>query len=190
MIPSLLPSLSPLLPFIFPPLFLAPITQHNPTLAEVFLLHLHTAHPDHRGTYIDALASLPPTLPSLDLISKLLREPVSGAEEENDVSLGEVVRFDVLGRFWGQVVDQLDGLEVRRRAGSGGSGQVEEELARGVSIVRTVSLPPPPPLSAPSSLSLCAFACRRVPLILLPLFPLFPSPSSPSPPPLSFHHLS
>ncbi|KAL7412125.1 hypothetical protein BDY24DRAFT_393333 [Mrakia frigida] len=136
LVPSLLPPHTSLLPLLFPPSDLPTTTQHNPDLSSLLLLHLHTHQPDHRVFYLDALSTLPPTLPSLDLISKLLREPPKSNGEEEDVSLAEVVRYDVLGRFFGGVVDQLDGLELRKKlqGEQEGGTRVEEELARGVSI--------------------------------------------------------
>lgn len=49
----------------------------------------------------------------------------------------------MLGRFFGGVVDQLDGLELRKKlqGEQEGGTRVEEELARGVSIVRPTFFP-------------------------------------------------
>jgi hypothetical protein len=114
-----------LLPSLFPSTSLHQTSQHNPELVkrllETIAGHSDAAAPVAR--YLDAVGKLALALPSLELLSKLLREPGP---------LSDAVRLDSLGPFITRAFDHVDGLEARSRAGE---AQVETEIARSIEIV-------------------------------------------------------
>ena len=123
--PPLAGSYSDLLPALFPSTCLHCTARHNPDLVKAFIIQLlsNSTATDALDTYLDALATLPPTLPSLELLSKLLREPGVVAQ---------TIKSEALGRFCTRAVTRLDELELRKKAGD---GQVDEAVSRGVEVV-------------------------------------------------------
>lgn len=114
-----------LLPALFPSTCLHCTARHNLDLVKAFIIQL-LSNPTATvalDTYLYALATLPPTLPSLELLSKLLREP--GA-------VADIIKAEALGRFCTGAVTRLDELELRRKAGD---SQVDEAVSRGVEVV-------------------------------------------------------
>lgn len=98
------------------------IVANNPNLAYQLFLALLTAA-DHRSQgpypYLDVLAKLPPTLPSFDLLVRLLRDmsiiidPVTGGK----TTVADIVRVEVLGRFIHESIKWLDIAEKEEREG-------------------------------------------------------------------------
>lgn len=84
----------------FPPKHLQHFAQHNVILASVILTRvLCSPHPI--GGYLEALRQLPPSLPTFDVIAKLLGSPVKFPEVPGDhpKTVGEFIKKFVLGGF-------------------------------------------------------------------------------------------
>ncbi|KAJ7639901.1 hypothetical protein B0H17DRAFT_1216761 [Mycena rosella] len=105
-------NLTPLLPalaasqLVTPP-DLAPLAAHNPALAHPLFAALLAGPAPASARYIAALASLPPTLPTFDVLGRLLRDPAVAA----------LVRTAVIGRFISASIDWLDRAEREEREG-------------------------------------------------------------------------
>jgi len=117
--------LSPLIPQLTSPsmlvsLDLPPIVAHNPAIATPLLVSLLTLPPsDASGAYLDVLAQLPPTLPTFDVLGRLLRDitPVTDSITGGKVTVADVVRMEVLGPFIHQCVLWIDHAEHEEREG-------------------------------------------------------------------------
>jgi hypothetical protein len=125
---------------------LAPIIAHNTTLAHPLFVALLLAPPPapsasefddddfpsissysgnipvpfSTATYLQVLTSLPPTLPTFDLLGRLLRDNTEiGVTKENGakLSVSALVKAEVLGRFVSASVDWLDRAERDEREG-------------------------------------------------------------------------
>ncbi|KZP13985.1 hypothetical protein FIBSPDRAFT_752547 [Athelia psychrophila] len=126
--------LVPALPdLIAPPMItsldLTPLIAHNPTLAHPLLIALlapraptksksqPSSSPEDPAAlnipaYLDVLRHMPPTLPSFDLLGRLLRDPTPGT-----TTVADLVRGDVLGRFIHEAVNWLDNAEREAKEG-------------------------------------------------------------------------
>ncbi|OSD03750.1 hypothetical protein PYCCODRAFT_1451490 [Trametes coccinea BRFM310] len=99
------------------------IIAHNPPLAHPLLNGLLSADsplapgPD---VYLDVLRRLPPTLPSFDLMGRLLRDTtaVRDAATGGRTTIADLVRVDVLGWFIHECVSWLDRAEQDEREGN------------------------------------------------------------------------
>jgi hypothetical protein len=99
---------------------LPPIVAHNPTIATPLLVSLLTLPPsDASGAYLDVLAQLPPTLPTFDVLGRLLRDttPVTDCITGGKVTVADVVRMEVLGPFIHQCILWIDHAEREEREG-------------------------------------------------------------------------
>lgn len=101
---------------------LPPIVANNPNLAhQLFLALLTAANAQLQGPYpyLDVLTGLPPTLPSFDLLIRLLQDtsividPATGGK----TTIADIVRIEVLGRFIHESIKWLDNAEREEREG-------------------------------------------------------------------------
>ena len=105
---------------------LSPLISHNPTLAHPLIVALMTAsvlepsdsypvglHVPDPSAYLDVLRYLPPTLPTFDLLGRLLRD----ATRIGNITIADLVRSEVLGRFIHESINWLDRAESEEREG-------------------------------------------------------------------------
>ncbi|KAF9017239.1 hypothetical protein BDZ89DRAFT_1140856 [Hymenopellis radicata] len=104
------------------PFDLPSIVTHNPTLAHpLFVALLSTttsadaADLSLPSPFLDVLPTLPPTLPSFDLMGRLLRDPTTAAD--GTTSVADLVRSEVLGRFILECINWLDHAEIQEKEG-------------------------------------------------------------------------
>ncbi|KAF8902991.1 hypothetical protein CPB85DRAFT_1320780 [Mucidula mucida] len=104
------------------PFDLPSIVTHNPTLAHplfVALLSVTTsadaADLSLPSPFLDVLPTLPPTLPSFDLMGRLLRDPTTAAD--GTTSVADLIRSEVLGRFILECINWLDHAEIQEKEG-------------------------------------------------------------------------
>ncbi|KAI9456124.1 hypothetical protein BJY52DRAFT_1277335 [Lactarius psammicola] len=117
--------LGPLIPQLTSPsvlisLDLPPIIAHNPTIATPLLVSLLTLPPsDASGAFLDVLTQLSPTLPTFDVIGRLLRDatPATDSITGRKVTVADIVRMDVLGPLIHQSILWLDRAEREERDG-------------------------------------------------------------------------
>ncbi|KAI6030120.1 hypothetical protein EDC04DRAFT_2869041 [Pisolithus marmoratus] len=121
--------LTPLIPNLTSPpvitsMDLPPIVAHNPNIAYQLVLALLTsdplnAQPQGPSAYIDVLKHLPPTLPSFDLLVRLLQDtttlidPTTGGK----TTVADVVHVEVLGRFIHESIKWLENADREEREG-------------------------------------------------------------------------
>jgi hypothetical protein len=102
---------------------LPPIVSYNPNLAYKLVVALLMAPPNNLAQgiflYLDALTSLPPTLPSFDLLGRLLREPstIPDPSTGGKTTITDVIRSEVLGRFIHESIRWLENAEREEREG-------------------------------------------------------------------------
>ncbi|KAG9310803.1 hypothetical protein JVU11DRAFT_8655 [Chiua virens] len=97
------------------------IVANNPNLAYQLFLALLAANAQPHGPYpyLDVLTKLPPTLPSFDLLGRLLldtsivTDPATGGK----TTFADIVRIEVLGRFIHESMKWLDNAEREERDG-------------------------------------------------------------------------
>lgn len=121
-------TLTPLIPRLTSPTMitsvdLPPIVSYNPNLAYQLVIALLMAPPNNLAqdifVYLDALTYLPPTLPSFDLLGRLLRDssaildPSTGGK----TTIADIVRSEVLGRFIHEGIRWLESAEREEREG-------------------------------------------------------------------------
>lgn len=96
---------------------LPPLIAHNPTLAHPILAAL-LAQP-YVDTYLDVLRHLPPTLPSFDLLGRLLRDATVVVDRTTGgrTTVADLIRSEVLGWFLHESMQWLDRAEEDERAG-------------------------------------------------------------------------
>ncbi|KAK0434259.1 uncharacterized protein EV420DRAFT_1597639 [Desarmillaria tabescens] len=100
------------------PLDLAPIITNNPNLAHPLFVALLSTGPSESNLpspFLDILSSLPPTLPSFDLMGRLLREPTMSAN--GSITIADLVRTEALGRFVHECINWLDQAELQEKEG-------------------------------------------------------------------------
>jgi len=112
------------------------IVANNPNLAhQLFLALLTAANAQLQGPYpyLDVLTRLPPTLPSFDLLIRLLQDtsividPATGGK----TTIADIVRVEVLGRFIHESIKWLDNVEREEREGF----VSDDRFAKGVQTV-------------------------------------------------------
>ncbi|KAI9509921.1 hypothetical protein F5148DRAFT_1183918 [Russula earlei] len=99
---------------------LPPIVAHNPTIATTLVISLLTLPPsDVSVAYLDVLTQLPPTLPTFDVIGRLLHDttPATDSLTGGGVAVADVVRMEVLGPFIHQSILWIDRAEREEREG-------------------------------------------------------------------------
>lgn len=117
--------LGPLIPQLTSPsvlisLDIQPIIAHNPTIATPLLVSLLTLPPsDASGAFLDVLTQLAPTLPTFDVIGRLLRDttPATNSISGGKVTVADIVRMEVLGPLIHQCILWLDRAEREERDG-------------------------------------------------------------------------
>lgn len=121
--------LTPLIPNLTSPpvitsMDLPPIVAHNPNIAYQLVLALLTsnplnAQPQGPSAYIDALKQLPPTLPSFDLLVRLLQDTTTLTDSATGgkTTVADVVHLEVLGRFIHECIKWLENAERGEREG-------------------------------------------------------------------------
>ena len=134
--------LGPLIPQLTSPsvlisLDIPPIIAHNPTIATpllVSLLSLPTS--DASGAFLDVLTQLVPTLPTFDVIGRLLRDTTSATDSitGGKVTVADIVRMEVLGPLIHQCILWLDCAEREERDGL----ISDDRFAKGVQNVLSV----------------------------------------------------
>jgi hypothetical protein len=104
---------------------LAPLISHNPTLAHPLFVALvvsstASTYPSSElqtqvpSAFLDVLPFLPPTLPTFDLMGRLLRDhTVFGG----DITIADLVRSETLGRFIHESINWLERAENEEREG-------------------------------------------------------------------------
>ncbi|CDO75049.1 hypothetical protein BN946_scf184757.g4 [Trametes cinnabarina] len=121
---TLLPALPQLVsPPVVTSVDLPGIIANNPSLAYPLLnglLSAESALSPGPDVYLDVLRRLPPTLPSFDLIGRLLRDTtaVTDATTGGRTTIADLVRVDVLGWFIHECVSWLDRAERDEREGN------------------------------------------------------------------------
>jgi hypothetical protein len=117
--------LCPLIPQLTSPpvlisIDLPPIIAHNPAIATPLVVSLLALPPsDLSVAYLDVLAQLPPTLPTFDVIGRLLHDttPSMDSITGGKVTVADVVRMEVLGPFIHQCIMWIDRAELEEREG-------------------------------------------------------------------------
>ncbi|KIJ64240.1 hypothetical protein HYDPIDRAFT_112200 [Hydnomerulius pinastri MD-312] len=121
--------LTPLIPNLTSPTMitsmdLPPIVSHNSNIAHQLFLALLTATSSNTqsqgpSVYLDVLKQLPPTLPSFDLLVRLLRDTstVTDPTTGGRTTIADLVRMEVLGRFIHESIRWLDNAEREEREG-------------------------------------------------------------------------
>ncbi|KAI0651362.1 hypothetical protein C8Q79DRAFT_897753 [Trametes meyenii] len=97
------------------------IIANNSTIAHPLLNALLVADSElGPETYLDVLRHLPPTLPSFDLMGRLLRDatPMTDMHTGGRTTIADVVRTEVLGWFIQECVSWLDRAEQDERDGN------------------------------------------------------------------------
>ena len=121
---------------------LPPIVAHNPNVAYQLVLALLTTapinvHPHGPSVYLDALKQLPPTLPSFDLLARLLLDTTSLTDYATGgkTTVTDMVRLEVLGRFFHESIKWLENAEREERDGL----ISDDRFAKGVQNVRAMA---------------------------------------------------
>jgi hypothetical protein len=136
------------------PLDLAPIITYNPTLAHpLFVALLATSSSDAYlpSPFLDILPFMTPNLQTFDLMGRLLRDNTKTAA--GHITVGELVRSEVLGRFIHESINWIEEAERQEREGS----ISDDRFAKGVQNV-----------SPCSCLWNLADNCTALPLLPLP----------------------
>lgn len=109
------------------------LIAHNPILAHPILVSLLTllpskSNPNGASTYLDVLAQLPPTLATLDVVGRLLRDttPAVDLTTGGKSTIADMVRSEMLGKFVQQSVMWVDERERERREGLSGDDRFEK----------------------------------------------------------------
>ncbi|KIP01847.1 hypothetical protein PHLGIDRAFT_96635 [Phlebiopsis gigantea 11061_1 CR5-6] len=96
---------------------LRPLIAHNPTLAHPILTAL-LAQP-LIDTYLDVLRHVPPTLPTFDLLGRLLRDTTAVIDRTTGgrTTIADLIRSEVLGWFLHESMLWLDKAQEEEQAG-------------------------------------------------------------------------
>jgi CCR4-NOT transcription complex subunit 11 len=124
---------------------LFPLISYNPTLAHPLFVALVTSaltttsnslHALEQqqfqvpSAYLEVLSRLPPTLPTFDLLGRLLRDPTT----IGGTTIADLVRVEVLGRFIHESIKWLDRAENEEREGM----ISDDRFPKGVQNVRLI----------------------------------------------------
>ena len=116
---------------------LPPIIAHNPAIATPLVVSLLALPPsDASVAYLDVLAQLPPTLPTFDVIGRLLHDttPSTDSVTGGKVTVADIVRMEVLGPFIHQCILWIDRAEREEHEGL----ISDDRYAKGVQNVLTL----------------------------------------------------
>ncbi|KAI0944390.1 hypothetical protein AcW1_002117 [Taiwanofungus camphoratus] len=104
---------------------LPPLISNNPTLAQPLLTALLSLPPSVTngqgpGVYLEVLKHLPPTLPSFDLLGRLIRDTtlVTDVTTGGLTTIADLVRMETLGWFIHESITWLEKAEQEEREGS------------------------------------------------------------------------
>ncbi len=125
-------------PSVITSLDLSSILATNPALGHPLVTSLLTSNSDTGPEpYLDVLKHLPPTLPSFDLIGRLLRDSTSVTDitTGGKTTIADLVRTEMLGWFIHECIMWLDRAEQDEREGN----ISDDRFAKGVQNVRAVS---------------------------------------------------
>lgn len=118
---------------------IVPLITNNPSLAHPLFLSLLSApysstNPEALFRHLDVLKYLPPTLPTFDLLGRLLREPKEITDEATGArtTIADLVRMEVLGWFIHECINWLDAAEIEQEEGL----ISDDRFAKGVQNVR------------------------------------------------------
>lgn len=116
------------------------ILATNPTLGHPLVIALLSADPDPDVSlepFLDVLKYLPPSLPSFDLIGRLLRDSTAIVDVATGgrTTIADLVRTEVLGWFIHSCVAWLDRAEQDEREGN----ISDDRFVKGVQNVRNSS---------------------------------------------------
>ncbi|KZT05250.1 uncharacterized protein LAESUDRAFT_737602 [Laetiporus sulphureus 93-53] len=121
---TLLPALPQLTsPPVLTSVDLPQLIAYNPTLVHPLLSALLSSaavNDNDLMLYLDVLRHLPPSLPSFDLVGRLLRDPtpVMDSTTGGKTTIADLVRTEVLGWFIHECIAWLDRAEEQEREGS------------------------------------------------------------------------
>ncbi|KAL1703995.1 hypothetical protein EV121DRAFT_280696 [Schizophyllum commune] len=91
---------------------LPPLVQYNPVVAHPLLVTLLTSSDSPiPSPVLDVLPTLAPRLQTLDLMGRLLRDTTPTSIERDALTVGELVRAEVLDRFVHEAIEYLDAVE-------------------------------------------------------------------------------
>lgn len=110
----------------------------NPTIAHpLFVGLISSSNPENNNpsAFLHVLPFLPPTLSTLDLIGRLLRDP-SRITVPGYSTVADLVRMEVLGRFIHEAIGWIDRAEKEEREGL----ISDDRYGKGVQNVRTASI--------------------------------------------------
>lgn len=123
---------------------LNPLICTNPSVAYHLLIALLTLPPARLSThsisiYLDVLRHLPPTLPSFDILGRLIRDPavVTDFTTGGTTTVADLVREEVLGRFVHECTKWLDNAEREEQEGL----ISDDRFAKGVQHASLSTLP-------------------------------------------------
>jgi hypothetical protein len=97
-----------------------PVIAHNPAIATPLIVSLITLpQSDAFVAYLDVLTQLPPTLPTFDVIGRLLQDttPVTDSVTGGKITVADVMRMEVLGPLIHQCTLWIDRAEREEREG-------------------------------------------------------------------------
>lgn len=135
------------------------IIAHNPSFAHTLVGALLVADSEQGlDTYLDVLKRLPPTLPSFDLMGRLLMDTtlVTDVITGGRTTIADLVRTEVLGWFIHECVSWLDRAEQDEREGN----ISDDRFAKGVQNVRIYPAPPFCGTHRPACYSFAGFSPR------------------------------
>lgn len=103
---------------------LAPLISNNPTLAYPLFIAILTqplskVNSQRLSAYLDVLKYMPPTLPSFDLLGRLLRDPTEIIDFTTGgrTTVADLIHIEVLGRFIHESINWLNNAEREEREG-------------------------------------------------------------------------
>lgn len=97
-------------PRLISTLDLGPIVAQNPAIAHPLLVGLLTRPNPDSGALFDILPFLPPTLPTFDLLGRLLRDQTY-IKVHGYSTIADLIRIEVLGRFIHECINWIEQAE-------------------------------------------------------------------------------
>ncbi|KAH6883785.1 hypothetical protein BKA70DRAFT_1341500 [Coprinopsis sp. MPI-PUGE-AT-0042] len=97
-------------PRLISTLDLGPIVAHNPAVAHPLFVGLLTRPNPDSGALFDVLPFLPPTLPTFDLLGRLLRDQTY-IKVHGYSTIADLIRIEVLGRFIHECINWIEQAE-------------------------------------------------------------------------------
>lgn len=121
------------------------LISFNPTLGHPLVVSLVSlamathASPHGAHAYLDVLKRLPPTLPSFDILGRLLRDPTPAADPitHGRTTVADLVRSEVLGSFILNSIGWVERAQEEERQGL----ISDDRAAKGIQNVKIIYLP-------------------------------------------------